>query len=279
MGVYRVTGKVCALVATVVVCAAMNADGCVVRGAGGVTPIMVDQSDGSSSVWLWISAVKDTHVIAQVDANYGGTTTMSVAGVGPRAFEVKRSYIQFYLPGVPDGTVVEAAYLNLFHGGTREDGQTDELSLHVQRASAPWNVFELTAANEPPFSPGFEFGVNLRSAAWSGSGDISSLVANMFLDPSLDNGFIVHTLGGPGGVRIDKGLSANQDPTTGPGGMPRTPRLLVLVTLPRGATTDDIVLPPLPADTDISTFGVPPVMVRAAPGTALPAEWEVAVGF
>jgi len=231
----------------------------------------------SGTVYLWIGADKDTYVSArESNRNFGGNGFLVVAGNQDLSI-IKRSYVHFLIPNLPEGTEIEEAYLELYHPGKNEDGKRDDISIPVVRAVKNWSPLTMTYDDQPnSFPSSHEFSLNLRSQAWSGSDDIVSLVRQIFDNPDTFHGFVlfwpdVQLLG------IEKGFYSNNSQDRTAGDMGRSPRLLVKVTLPDGKSTDDITLPPFPSDNDLEFDGQDVQMLRYAGGDDWPEDWNVAV--
>ncbi len=225
----------------------------------------------TGTVYLWIGADKDTWVwYESPDVSWGQDGYMRVA----YANDTKKSFVHFPIPSLPEGTTIEEAYLELYHGGKNEDGQTDDLEIDVQRVYEEWSPSTLTWNNQPAFTNAAEFTIDLQSQAWSASDDIVTIVREIFDDPDSFEGFQVFWLKNTG-MNIEKGFHSNNNDRT-PTDMKHAPRLLVKITLPDGKTTDDITLPPLITDNDLDfEAGTEILMLRYASGSSWPDSWEV----
>lgn len=231
----------------------------------------------SGTVFLWIGADKDTYVSAnEPNRNFGQNGFLVVAGNQSLGI-IKRSYVHFLLPTLPENTVIEEAYLELYHPGKNEDGQRDDINIPVVRAADSWNPLTMTYGDEPnSFPAGSEFSIALRSQAWAGSGDISGIIGPAFEDPDRFHGFVlfwqdVQSLG------IEKGFYSNNYQGRSAADMGNSPRLLVKASLPEGKSTDDITLPPFPSDNDLDFAGQEVKMLRFTGGEEWPDEWNVAI--
>ncbi len=247
-------------------------------GNGGGTAV---SGSGAGVVYMWLAADRDTYIwtgdFGIQDANWGDSDTLVVAFTQDGR-TVKRSYINFSLPEFPAGTEVLEAYLNVYHTGANEDGQTDDVMIPVQRANPTWNPLTLTPDNEPIFGAGGEFGIDLRSQDWSGSENIAFLVQQIMADPDNFDGFVMHWQ--PfSGLQIEKGFASNNHRSRTATSMGLAPRLLVKFRLPDGFDTGDVVLPAgLPTDTDLGFAGVPVTVAQFAGGTdTWPSNWDVAI--
>jgi hypothetical protein len=250
--------------------------GCEIPSFGG-------DEEAKGTVFLWISSDKDTYVSCgaagppcpEENLTFGTHGTLAVAknGVG-----VKQIYVHFGLPTLPEGTVLEEAYLELYHPAQNEDGQTDDVDIPVARASAAWSPEQVSWATQPDTSlTGGEATINLRSTDWSGTEDIVTLVDDWYANPGSNHGFRIYWNGTPG---IEKGFYSNNDINRKVDDLGLAPRLLIRMELPEGKTTSDMTLPALPTDNDLSfPAGEEILMVRFAGGTDWPNSWKVTRGL
>ena len=114
------------------------------------------QNSGTASgtVYLWVGADKDTYGSCgniglgcpEQNQTFGQNGTLPVAYNG---VALKKTYVHWTPPTFPAGTVIEEAYIELWHGGMNEDGQSDEIDIPVVDAQAPWSPETLTWANQP----------------------------------------------------------------------------------------------------------------------------------
>src|SRR5690606_11574332 len=99
---------------------------------------------------LWLAADRDAVVrcsdvgCPDGDNNYGLEGSLAASN---EHRDAKASYVHFHLPQVPEGTEVVEAYIELFHAGTREDGQPDDQCLPMAPAAAPWRWDTITWNN------------------------------------------------------------------------------------------------------------------------------------
>lgn len=238
----------------------------------------------SGTVYLWVAADKDAYVSCgfpgsggvcpEENLNYGahGELVVSRSTLG-----IKIAYVHFLLPHLPEGTRILESYLELYHPGQQEDGQTDDVRIPVVNATAPWHPATLTYANQPNiFGASGEFDIRLRSRAWSGSRDITDIVTPHFNNRSRFYGFAFWWPFGKN-PPIEKSFYSNNDSRRTASDLGLSPRLLVKIELPAGKSTDDIVLPPLSADNDLPFNGQEVLMLRFASGSNWPAGWNVAI--
>jgi len=229
-------------------------------------------ADDSQTQYLWIAADKDTWVWFEYpDSQWGQDGYLRVAYLGDN----KRSFVHFFLPNLPEGTEVLEAYVELYHGGTTEDGYSDDLDIKVQRAAGAWSPGTLTWNNQPAFGRATEFTIQLRSAAWSASGDIAGIVQEMVDAPASYHGFIVDYFDPGLSHGIEKGFDSNNHSRTAQD-LAHAPRLLAKVLLPAGKTMNDVTLPAIPADNDLDfPPGTSILMLRYSSGPDWPAAWDV----
>ncbi len=225
----------------------------------------------SGTVFLWIGADKDTWIWQQSpDNSWGQDGYVRIA----YANDIKRGYVHFPIPDLPEGTTIDEAYLELYHPGKNSDGQTDDIEIDVQRMNFEWSPSELTWNNQPAFTAAAQFTIDLRSQAWSSSDDIVTMIRDIFDDPANFHGFTIFWQRNAG-FNIEKGFSSNNYDRTADD-MKKAPRLLVKITLPDGKSTDDISLPPLIDDNDLDfPAGTEILMLRYSGGNSWPDSWEV----
>jgi hypothetical protein len=247
------------------------------------------------TVFLWIGAWQDAYVSCDYvtdcqDAgrNFGTDFYLAVADNG---FSIKRTYVQFALPAVPAGTVIEEAYFEIYHDARNEDGKTDDVVIPVAEVPEAWDSNTITFANQPfQVAPTGRLNLYLRSQDWSGSENINGSVAAHFANPATNYGFAVFwpRAWQPG---ITKGFNSKnhlkrplartaQGYAPAVGGMTYGPRLLLRLVLPESASPADIVPPPTNPNDEYfnplsARFPDPPSMIVET-GTTWPAEWDVA---
>lgn len=247
-------------------CLALTA---IAAGCSGPAP---DPPEAGSAVLYWLGADADALVRCSVanqcgdgDTNFGALASLTVGG---GELEHSRSYVRFYMPVFPPGTTVVRAQLELFHGGTREDGTTDDVRLEVARAPGPWKPLEVTW-NEQPLSStiGTETKLTLVSKGWSAA-DVSAAVASHIADPATNQGFVVFT---PAHMQIEKGFDSNSHTSRTVDELGHAPRLLLQVERP---PEGDVSWPEaFPEDTDLPFPGEQVAIAEAADGEAWPEAW------
>ena len=240
---------------------------------GGCSKDSSTSPSGSQNVCLWIAADKDTYVwLEYPESHWGQDGYLRVAYLGDH----KRCFVHYHLPILPAGSEILSAHMELYHGGTHEDGYSDELDILVQRATGAWSPETLSWGNQPTFSRATEFLIHLRSAAWSASEDLTLIAEEMFADPDAYYGFIVDYFSTSMTHTVEKGFDSNNYDRTAQD-MKHAPRLLVQVKLPKGKTVSDITLPDLPADHDLDFApGTSILMLRYATASSWPSSWDVA---
>ena len=242
-----------------------------------------DPPESSGTVFLWIGADKDAYVSCgrpsgncpEQDLNFGQEEYLSVAF---SSVAIKRVYVHFLIPELPDGTEIQEAYLELYHPGKNEDGKTDDINIPVVRAVSDWSPLDITYATQPnSFPASYEFELTLNSQYWSGSTDIVTIVREIFNNPEAYHGFVLYwdeqSLG------IEKGFYSNNYIDRTADDLAQSPRLLVKIRLLDGKTNDDISLPPIPTDNDLEFSGQEVLMMRYAGGEDFPESWNVTKGI
>jgi hypothetical protein len=257
----------------------------VLPGCDTLIPIPPPPTPGAGNVvYLWIGADADAFTwcaltfpgCPQGDNNFGRNGTLPVAYT---QLDLKRTYVHFDLPTLPAGSEVEEAYLELYHVGRNEDGRSDDVEIPVALVPAGWDPLTITHNNQPIQGAAGSFTtLNLNSQAWSGTRDIAGTVAGLFASPGTNHGFALHwpTLATP----IEKGFYGINDVRRTRADLGLSPRLLVKVQLPAGATAADITLAPLLSSNDLNPPGAGPIlMVRTASGSDWPSSWNVTRGL
>ena len=261
-------------------------------GGGGANPTTPPTNPDmrephTGTVFLWLGADMDAHVSCgrpgdgcpEGNTNYGLHGTLPVAG---SILAIKRIYVHFSMPTFPAGSVLEEAWFEMFHPGTREDGMTDDVKIPVTIAAGPWLPRTITWNNQPNANTAGSIStIKLNSAEWSSTGNIRQTVGGWINDPDSNYGLVTfwNTNMNPG---IEKGFYSINDIRRRLDDMGPTPRLLMRVRLPDGATSNDIVLPPfLAPGHDLPTQpGQPITMLEVSPGEGgnFPSAWRVRRG-
>lgn len=236
-----------------------------------------------STVFIWVGSDKDSYVSCgqsgppcpEESINYGDSNMLIVARTG---VALKKSYVHFGLPILPEGSTVEEAYFEMYHPGKNEDGQTDDVSIPLARAASSWSPLEITFENEPnPQLTGEEYTINLNSQDWSGSPNIVDIVIDWYDNPSSNHGFYIYwDQLNPG---IEKGFYSNNDVQRTADDLGKSPRLLLKVVLPNGQSSDAITLPAIPPDNDLAFDGQEIIMARFRVAESWPEDWNVTMGL
>jgi len=251
---------------------------------------LINPSNNSSGTftYLWIASHKDTYISCgrmsqdgscpEGNHNFGDITWLTVSRTLTGSLRtLKRTYVDFLLPTLPPGTEINKAYLELFHGGSNEDGKTDDLTLEIQLATDNWNPMTLTYNNEPYFSTtGQSHGLFLQSQNWCGSEDITQIMTDAISNPSNFYGFVVDYSTWGQVDEMEKGFRSNNHTNRTVNDLDNSPRLLLKLELPSGSSVNDIVMPPLTSDNDL---GHPPgtnvLILRSSNGEDWPSDWNV----
>lgn len=112
--------------------------------ACGGTPEVEDDAPTSGTVFLWISADQDTYTKCSIaascnngDQNHPLQGELHVAS--ETSVELKRAYLHFPMPELPDGATVVRAHLEVYNGAERGDGRSDDLCLGITQLDASWS--------------------------------------------------------------------------------------------------------------------------------------------
>lgn len=211
--------------------------------------------------YIWNSAYTDTYISSQEpDRNFLPNELMAAQyAVGPLGPGMKTTcYVKFIMPVMPQGSVVEEAYFEVFHGGKNEDGTTDDITFNVSEVEQPFNARTVTWNNGPdgrlfvagqPISPNSN---RFRSQDWCSTPNISGLIQKYIDEPSTNNGFRVtisdlrtyykgfYSVNSFGRTRTELG---------------KAPRIVMKIRMPAGtANSSNISWPNVPADHDLARF-------------------------
>ncbi|MFV2051754.1 DNRLRE domain-containing protein [Aliiroseovarius sp. YM-037] len=278
----------------ILMCGAILAGCAILSGPFSLRPTLTPTMEGSAQgqyAYLWLGATKDADVrcsapaCADEDVNYGGQFSLNL-GAGPSVPPgLHRTYVEFYLPLLPDDVEIVEAHINLF-----EDSQ--QLPSPRQRGIveviAEWDPMAITHANQPMTvgsltKIGFIGGFQQRGE-WRGTiparTDLLPAIRGHLSDPATNHGFIVQNVprGGPNYLRSFSSLNELSRTETALG---QSPRLLLKLRFKEGeGFLDDtnLALPALPPDTDLDEQLTGPnvLMVRIAGGADWPVSWDVA---
>lgn len=238
-----------------------------------------DSPVADGDVYMWISADKDSYVSCgnpmqgcpEQNQTFGTSSQLVAA---ESEVGIRKSYVHFTPPTLPAGAVVLEAYVELFHSGKNEDGQTDELLLPVDLAAAPWSPQTLSYANQPNRElTGSITQLDLESQAWSSTPDIAGLAEQWIEDPAANNGVVVYWFSTS--QNAEKGFFSNNHPSRTATDQGLAPRLLIKVAFAEGTSTAEMTLGTLPPDNDLD-FAGEVLMVQFVSTTDWPASWDVA---
>lgn len=241
-----------------------------------------EDEEASGTVFLWVSSDKDAYTSCggvgcpEGGNNYGTQGFLPVAN-NPPINVLKKGYVHFTPPTFPEGTEIQEAYFEMFHGATMEDGHTDDIDIPVAEGAGAWSPLTLTHANQPnPDLTGSFTTINLKSNAWSGTPNIADRVIAWHDTPSSNNGLVTYWV--YAGAGVEKGFSSNNHTSRTATDLGQAPRLLIKAKFPDGTSTSDMQLGALPADNDID-LGTEVLMVRFQSGDDWPEEWAVTRGL
>ncbi|MCP4269061.1 MAG: DNRLRE domain-containing protein [Candidatus Brocadiaceae bacterium] len=246
------------------------------------------EGNGSNWIFLWIAAYKDTYVYNQeLDSSFNCVDDLRVTFLPHGEFkpDLRRTYVDFVMPRLPEGFKVTEAYLNLYNPAFRGDGTSDKIEIPVREALAYWPACTLTWRTQPEdenvFVSNGGFQLQLRSQSWFGSTvSIDKIVSRMIDNPNTNEGFILYLPAPPiGGQSAQKAFWSNNHQSRTSTDVGLAPRLLIRVKLPNGTDESDIVMPPLPGDNDLGALGDEVMMLRIAntsdSSSLWPASWQV----
>ncbi len=248
------------------------------------------QDDGgppSDSGYLWLAADKDAHVACDRvapgplacetgfpgDNNFGTSSALEI--MDRQNGQRRRSYVHFYLPGIPANASVIAAYANLFDNRPNT-GSQDVRGITGVRSIDGWDPQTITWNNQPnPQTPQADFSLRSVPSDWTLAENMLPVVniEAMMRGTEPDDGFMFHSQATAAGPFEATYVSDNAQTRTF-GDMDNAPRLLLQVTPPLECS--DLTMRPLPADTDLNpTSGTGPriLMVRTASGDSWPPTW------
>ena len=239
----------------------------------------VTEQDVRKAVKIWLSADQDTSVGCRPGQGINlPCTPLPADGLAPRIrvgstpTEQSRAYVHFTLPELPPGSEVAGAYMQLYHDGAA----TDCDPVGFVPVEQPWSAHGMSYMNQPVSYPGVnEFPLtclNGNGSGWWTSPNITRYVNYKYANRQLNYGF-VSTL--PVANRAYSYVSINDAGRTLED-LGRSPRLLINVLLPPGATANDIRMPGLHPDHDLpARRGDRIRMMSVAAGVDWPASWRV----
>lgn len=262
---------------------------CAAPAPGPLAPTMEGSAQGGTA-FLWLGADKDAWVgctaqnCADGDLNHGTLFSLDVAAptIPPG---LKRTYVEFYLPELPPGTVVEEAYINLYEDSRQTP---DNTTRPVVEVTEEWDPRTINHANQPMAIGGLMQDATLgafrdvnewRGTTPTGAARLAEIVQQHLAYPSRNHGFMVNN---PANATYLRSFRSANAPSRTETDLDFSPRLLLKIRLPGGPEgfldATNVGLPPLPPDTDLDEFlsGPNVLMVRVAGGAAWPAAWNVA---
>ena len=243
-------------------------------------PVLPDPVPVSGTVAIWLSAEQDTYISSlEQDRNFGRNDPLVVAG---RLLDTKLPFVRFRLPELPPGFELLDAYVELYHTGRNEDGQTDDLQIDITEPKDPWDAMSLTwnlsrAWSAVPPQPGGFASLCVQSQAWSGSQNIANSVADAYRQGRSEYEVYLKW-DGPSPPQIEKGFASNNHSSRRWDDLGLAPRLLIRLQLPPGATLADQTFRTFPPNHDLGRLPQPVLMSRVEPGGTWPVSWQVAVG-
>jgi hypothetical protein len=272
---------------TLLLALALASAGCQLPGDPGK-----DVPSSNDIVYIWTSAYTDTYISSdEPDRNFSANDLMAAQNaVGSRGPGMKTiSYVKFIMPILPQGSEVEEAYFEVFHGGKNEDGTTDEITFNVSEVMQPFNARTITWNNGidgrmfyvgQPISP---YPNRFRSQDWCSTPNIFGLIQTYIDDPSKHNGFRVTI----SDIRTYyKGFYSNNSFGRNSTSLGKAPRIVMKVRMPSGmATRSNISWPNVPADHDMTNPAAFPqrqdilISQYQFGGSDFPAAWNVKKNF
>ena len=259
-------------------------------GDSGLHPTLEGSAAGSYAC-LWLAAEKDAWVGitdasgADGDHNHGTEFSLDVADPTFPPGK-KRTYVKFYMPELPPGTVVKYACINFYEDSRQTPGTETRPIVEVTK---DWNPRTITHNNQPmpigPLSAVTTLGAFRDVNQWRGNlgaMDLVQTVQKHFDNPATNHGFMINNASSTTYLRSFRSDNA---PSRTEEDMDHAPRLLVVVHIPDVGGEPgfldgtNVVLPPLADDTDLNEFldGPDVLMVRLANGPDWPASWDVAM--
>lgn len=257
-----------------------------------LTPVMEGTAEGEFA-YVWLAAVKDADVrcaapgCADGGTRYGDLPALNLALGDAMPPGIQKAYVAFYLPGFPPGTEVVEAHLNLFEQSEQIPSTSPR---PVDLVPGPWDPMRISYDRQP-VPPGArgemvgEIGGFGGRNEWRGMrASVSALVRAVtahLADPSSNHGFVIQNFPDDSGLYL-RSFSSLNHPTRTASDMGQAPRLLLKLRLPEAApslSAANVVLPPLPAETDLDET-LPPgevLVMRVAGGEDWPDDWDVAV--
>jgi hypothetical protein len=239
-----------------------------------------DAAPVAGTVAIWLSAEQDTYISShEQDRNFGRNDHLVVAG---RLLDTKLPLARFRLPELPPGFELLDAYLELYHTGRNEDGQTDDVQIDITKPKDPWDAMSLTwsqsrAWSAVPPQPGGFAHLCVRSQAWSGSQNIANTLAEAYRQGRSEYEVYLKW-DRPSPPQIEKGFASNNHGSRRWDDLGLAPRLLIRLQLPPGATLPDQTFRTFAPNQDLGRLPQPVLMSSVEPGDTWPVSWQVTVG-
>ena len=257
-------------------------------GSGGNEFIQEGQETAALAMWIWLAADQDTSARCQAPGCIGGDFPFGsdpdlLASTEPA--DLGRTYVQFTMPNLPTGSVIEEAYLELFQSGAV--GTFGQQTVSVVPVEDPWRPGTLTYNSQPRSFPGineFETTPSGNGSGWWTSPNLKVYADYKLANPQLNYGFVttsVRDLSKPPGqqdtgiVRFRSNNHSSRTVTT----VGQAPRFVLRVTLPAGSTVADVTIPPLAPGHDLLTNPAgQSARALISEGPTVPTGWNVGAG-
>lgn len=248
-------------------------------GLSGCTEIIdaLDVEMPAGQYVIWITASQDTYSSCGRTAGCEeGDLTFGRHGflvVAEGILGHKRTYVNYDVSWLPEGTVVEEAHFELYHPAKTEDGQTDDISMSVAAIfDAPWTETTLSWNNPPVQGVGTPIGASslqLRSLDWSRSSELKGTIQRAIDNPGTFDGFDIHLAPRFFNTQFEKGFYSTNYTNRARDDFDRAPRLLMKVTIPAGSPSPQLLFP-----TSVVNAGAT-VRYLSQSGTEYPEAWDV----
>lgn len=230
---------------------------------------------GCQTFSVWVSAEEDAYISCgrtgaceEQNLNFGRHSQLVVAQWD---LARKRSFVRFLVPTLPPGGAILSAHIELFHQGTREDGQTDDIRIpFAPPPPPPWVATTLTWANSPiNQATGGPNCIQLQSAAWSPSNDVTrQLIPGSFYEMYVNWPTNLNP-------QIEKGFASNNHPSRTATDLGISPRLLMLVRVFMWTPLPASVTRAFPPSHDLGRLAQPVLMETSTQSSTWPASWNV----
>jgi len=225
--------------------------------------------------YFWLAATKDAHVTSYYpDFNNDGAFSLVCSHGEPN--RENRSYIEFFMPQLPDGVEVLEAFINVYEDSRQQPG-SDAIGVGI--AVAEWDPYTITWDNQPnplgPLGP-TRIGTFISENMWRKTEDIKLIVQGHLDDPDTNHGWILNNGSNYNFTRSFSSMNAGSARTQTD--LQNGPRLLMKV-------KSNIPLSPANIGTVVSGstelgnmygFNTDIMVHRFSSGGEWPADWEVA---